>query len=75
MKPHIEKCHNLFSFQNKECYRTLRRVALVTTEVSEESSAPILRVTRIGEVATTLAVTINGRTLQRNTIYYILYNT
>jgi hypothetical protein len=35
----------------------LRRVALLTTDVSEELSASIIRVTRIGELGTTLAVT------------------
>jgi hypothetical protein len=35
----------------------LRRLALVRTEVSEERSASFIRVTRIGEVETTLAVT------------------
>jgi hypothetical protein len=33
----------------------LRRVALVRTEVSEELSASFIRVTRIGELGTTLA--------------------
>jgi hypothetical protein len=37
----------------------LRRVALVRTDVSEELSASTLRVTRIGELGTTLAVTSN----------------
>jgi hypothetical protein len=37
----------------------LRRVALVRTDVSEELSASIIRVTRIGELGTTLAVTSN----------------
>jgi hypothetical protein len=37
----------------------LRRVALVITDVSEELSASIIRVTRIGELGTTLAVTSN----------------
>jgi hypothetical protein len=37
----------------------LRRVALVRTDVSEEPTASIIRVTRIGEVGTTLAVTRN----------------
>jgi hypothetical protein len=41
----------------------LRHVALVRTAVSEELSASFIRVTRIGELGTTLAVTINGRTL------------
>jgi hypothetical protein len=44
----------------------LRRVALVRTDVSEELSASLIRVTRIGELGTTLAVTSNGRTLRRN---------
>jgi hypothetical protein len=44
----------------------LRRVDLVRTDVSEELSASI-RVTGIGELGTTLAVTSNRRTLRRNT--------
>jgi hypothetical protein len=43
----------------------LRRVALVTTDVSEELSASISSVTRIGELGTTLVVTSNRRTLTR----------
>jgi hypothetical protein len=43
----------------------LRRVALVRTDVSEEPSASFIRVTRIGEVGTTLAATSNRRTLRR----------
>jgi hypothetical protein len=43
----------------------LRRVALVRTDVSEEPSASFIRVTRIGELGTTLAVTSNRRTLRR----------
>jgi hypothetical protein len=39
----------------------LRRVALVRTDVSEERSASFIRVTRIGEMRTTLAVTSNLR--------------
>jgi hypothetical protein len=35
----------------------LRRVALVRTDVSEELSASLIMVTRIGELGTTLAVT------------------
>jgi hypothetical protein len=35
----------------------LRRVAVVRTGVSEELSASIIRVTRIGELGTTMAVT------------------
>jgi hypothetical protein len=43
----------------------LRRVALVRTDVSKELSASFIRVTRIGDLGTTLAVTSNLRTLQR----------
>jgi hypothetical protein len=42
----------------------LRRVALVTTDVSEELSASFIRVIRNGELATTLAVTTNRRKLR-----------
>jgi demethoxyubiquinone hydroxylase (CLK1/Coq7/Cat5 family) len=35
----------------------LRRVAIVRTDVSEELRASIIRVTRIGEVGTTIAIT------------------
>jgi hypothetical protein len=42
-----------------------RRVTLVRTDVPGERSASIIRVTRIGELGTTLAVT-NRRTLRRN---------
>jgi hypothetical protein len=45
----------------------LRRVALVRTDVSKELSASFIRVTRIGELGTTLAVTSNRRTLLKNT--------
>jgi hypothetical protein len=42
----------------------LRRVTLVRTDVSEELSASFIRVTRIGELGTTLALTSNRRTLR-----------
>jgi hypothetical protein len=45
----------------------LRCVALVGTDVWEELSASIIRVTKIGELGTTLALTSNQRTLRRNT--------
>jgi hypothetical protein len=48
----------------------LRRVALLRTDVSEERSASYMRVTRIGELGTTLAVTSNRCTLRRNTKYF-----
>jgi hypothetical protein len=37
----------------------LRRVALVRTDASEELSASFIRVTRIGELGKTLALTTN----------------
>jgi hypothetical protein len=43
----------------------LRRLALIGTDISEESIASIIKVTRIGELGT-LAVTNNRRTLRRN---------
>jgi hypothetical protein len=39
----------------------LRRVALVRSDVCEELSASFIRVTRIGELGTTLAATSNRR--------------
>jgi hypothetical protein len=44
----------------------IRRVALVRTDGSVELSASFIRVTTIGELGTTLAVTRNLRTLRRN---------
>jgi hypothetical protein len=43
----------------------LRYVALVRTDVSEEFSASFIRVTKIGELGTTLAVTSNRRIQMR----------
>jgi hypothetical protein len=43
----------------------LRRVTLVRTDVSEEPGASFIRVTRIGELGTTLAATSNGRSVRR----------
>jgi YD repeat-containing protein len=47
----------------------LRRVALVRTDVSEELNASFIRLTRIGELGTTLAETSNLRTLILIVIY------
>jgi hypothetical protein len=41
----------------------LHRVALVRTDVTEGFSASFIRVTRIAELGTTLAVTSNRRTV------------
>jgi hypothetical protein len=46
----------------------LRSVAVLKTDVSEERVASIIRVTRIGELGTTLAVTRNRRKLRGNTM-------
>jgi hypothetical protein len=47
--------------------RMLNRVAVVRTDVMQELSASFIRVTRIGELGTTLAVTSNQSMLRRNT--------
>jgi hypothetical protein len=52
----------------------LRCVALVRTDVSEELSASIIRVPRLGELGTTLAVTSNWRTLRRNTNWSVFWS-
>jgi hypothetical protein len=51
----------------------LRHLALVRTDVSKELSASFISVTKIGELGTTLAVTSNQRTLQRNTKGVMVY--
>jgi hypothetical protein len=48
---------------------TLRRVALVRIDVSGELSASFIRVTRIDELGTTLAVTRNRRTQRKSPCY------
>jgi hypothetical protein len=55
---------NIFNLQQKykEWHGMLRRVAHVRTDVSEELNASFIRVTRIGELGTTLAVTSNRHT-------------
>jgi hypothetical protein len=50
----------------------LRRVALVSTDVSEKLSAYIIRVTRIGEVGITLAVISNRSTMRRTTKFFYM---
>jgi hypothetical protein len=52
----------------------LRHVALVITDVSEELSASFIRVTRICELGTTLALTSNRRKLRRNTKLLVTAN-
>jgi hypothetical protein len=48
----------------------LHHVALQRTDVSEEASACIIRLTRIFELGATLAVTSNRRALRKNTKKY-----
>jgi hypothetical protein len=47
----------------------LRRVAFVRTDFSEDRSASIIRLTRIGELGRTLVVTSNRRILQRKSYH------
>jgi hypothetical protein len=51
----------------------LRRVALVRTDISEELSTSLIRVIRIGELGTTLAVII-GRVFLSSPILVTLKN-
>jgi hypothetical protein len=48
----------------------LRRVALARTDVLQELSASFIRVTRLGEQGTMLAVTSNRRTLRISVARY-----
>jgi hypothetical protein len=57
------------SSYRKQSSGMLSRMALVRTDVLEELSASIIRVTRVGKLGT-LAVTSNRRMLRRNTISY-----
>jgi hypothetical protein len=50
----------------------LRNVALVRTDVSEEHSASFIRVTRISELGTTLAVTNNRRKVFLRSVHRLL---
>jgi hypothetical protein len=50
----------------------LRRVALVRADVSEELSASIIGVTRIGELRKTLAVTSNRSTLRSRIVIAVI---
>jgi hypothetical protein len=67
---HVEQDTNLQIIRRMASSGMLRHVTLVRTYVSEELSASIIRVTRIGELGT-LAVTSNRRILWRNTKYFV----
>jgi hypothetical protein len=59
----FDECIQLVTFRRMVSTGMLRRVALVRTYVSKELSASFIRVTRIGELGTTLALTSKRRTL------------
>jgi hypothetical protein len=61
-------CRGLIVSWRLQSSGMLRSVALVITDVSEEGSASIIRVTRIGELGTSV-VTSNPRTLRRNNMW------
>jgi hypothetical protein len=66
------KSHNYHFYQQNNFYFEWGLLGcyvvwLVRADVSEEISASFIRVTRIGELGTTIAVTSNRRTLRRNT--------
>jgi hypothetical protein len=50
----------------------LHRVALIRTDISEERIASVIRVTRISELGTTLAVTSNWSLLWRNILVTLM---
>jgi hypothetical protein len=70
------KIYKIWGFQGGDCEEwcllgLLRLAALVISDVSEELSASFIRVTRIGELGTTLSVTSNRCTLRRNTMFLV----
>jgi hypothetical protein len=69
LKIKIDSKYKTISLKRMASSGMLRRVALVRTDVSEELSTSFIRVTRIGELGTMLAVTSNRLTLRRNTKY------
>jgi hypothetical protein len=66
------KARKLLSSRRMGSSGTLRRVILTRIDVSEELSASFSRVTMIGELRTTLAVTSNRRMLQRHAVGRLL---
>jgi hypothetical protein len=76
--PHFFVTFELTDTEKRNCMQHWRRpssgmlrcVALVRIDVSEEPSASIIRVTRIGELGTLLSVTRNLCMLRRNTKSY-----
>jgi hypothetical protein len=70
--PDFQFCYH--ALKRMASFGMLRHVALVRTDVSEERSAFIIKVTKIGELGTTLALTSNRRTLRRKTKSKFLRN-
>jgi hypothetical protein len=64
--------YELYSSWRMASSGMLRRVTRLRTDVSGELSDFFIRLTRIGELVTTLAVTSNRRTLRRNTKALVL---
>jgi hypothetical protein len=63
----------MFAYSIDTCPTGLWRwYIIVRTDVSEELSISIIRVKRIAQLGTTLAVTSNRRTLRRNIRYSVL---
>jgi hypothetical protein len=54
-------------------FEVFMQVTIRNADVSEEPCASIIRVTRIGELGTTLAVISNRCTLRRNIVTLILF--
>jgi hypothetical protein len=62
---HLQEDSNHQSYWRMASSGVLGRVALVRTDLSEELTASFIRVTRIGELGTTLSVTSNLRSSVR----------
>jgi hypothetical protein len=72
LRARLTKLQPSMSRWEMESSDMLRRVTLVRTDVSEDLSASIIRVARIGELGT-LTVISNWRTLRRNTVRLTLF--
>jgi hypothetical protein len=68
---HVRHLQKLYPLRRIVSFGMLRRVALVRTDVSEELSAFFIRVTRIGELGTTLALTTDARSSQKTQFFIV----
>jgi hypothetical protein len=66
MKIHPREEIRIFRLFKNVIFWDVRRVTLVRTVVSEKRIALIIRVKRVGEIGTTLALTSNHSTLHKN---------